>query len=133
MNIQFKDTKENNIYEQYVNDPTDQAKRRTFTRKFSIQIASEAVKLHQRLKAQPTAGSYNKLFGATNNRIEIKQGTKNIHPMYFKVRITGSWRKFFHQLIEDNFVLTKDWVGDFESITNIYVCEVNNHDYDSVH
>lgn len=133
MTIRFKNTKENNVYEQYVTDPTDRAKLRAFTKKYSSQIAGEAVKLHQRLIAHPTAASYNKMFGATNNRIEIKRGTKENLPMYFKVRVTGSWRKFFHQLIGDSFVLGKEWVGDFESISDIYVYEINNHEYAAIH
>lgn len=133
MEITFKDTKDNKVYEQYVNDPTDRIKLRAFTKKYSSQIASEAVKLHQRLISHESAGTYNRMYGSTNNRIETKKGTKHNEYMCFKVRVTGAWRKFFHQILEDDYLLTKDWEGDFDGITSIYVCEINKHDYDTIH
>lgn len=133
MDIKFKDTKENNVYEQYVNDPTDRGKFRAFTKEYSKQIASEAVKLHNRLLSHESAGSYNRMFGTTNNRIETKKGTKQNECMCFKVRVTGAWRKFFHQKIGEELLITKNWTGDFDGITSIYVCEINKHDYDTIH
>lgn len=54
--------------------------------------------------------------------------------MIFKVRVTGSWRKFFNNVIdvEGNLLLKKDWDGDFGTIIDIYVIDVNNHEYDAV-
>lgn len=134
MNIQFKETKTNKIYEDFVNEPTDRKKQRSFSKQFGKQIASEAVKLHQRLLAYPTAGAYNKDYGQTKNRIETKSGVKNNDPMIFKVRVTGSWRKFFNNVIdvEGNLLLKKDWGGDFGTIVDVYVIDVNNHEYDTV-
>lgn len=54
MNVQFKDAKTNKIDEEFVNDPADRKKLRAFGKQFGSQIASEAVKLHQRLQAYPT-------------------------------------------------------------------------------
>ena len=102
MNVQFKETKTNKIYEDFVNEPTDRKKQRAFSKQFGNQIASEAVKLHQRLLAYPTAGAYNKDYGLTKNRVETKSGVKNNDPMIFKVRVTGSWRKFFNNVIDES-------------------------------
>ena len=137
MNVQFKDTKTNKIYEEFVNDPADRKKLRAFGKQFGSQIASEAVKLHQRLQSYPTAGAYNKDYGQTANRIETKSGVKNNNPMIFKVRVTGSWRKFFNNVVdvEGTLLLKKDWGGDFGTIVDIYICnviDVNNHEYDAV-
>ena len=132
MTITFQKSKDNCIYEQYVNDPTDRAKMRAFNKVYSSQIASEAVKLHKRLMNIPTAAAYNRMFGSTANRIEIKRGTKDKAPLCLKVRVSGAWRKFFYQLVGDEFLLTGDWTGDFETITHIHIHEINKHDYDSV-
>lgn len=51
MNVKFKETKTNKIYEDFVKEPTDRKKQRAFNKQFDNQIASEAVKLHQRLIA----------------------------------------------------------------------------------
>ena len=59
MNVQFKETKTNKIYEDFVKEPTDRKKQRAFSKQFGNQIASEI----------------------------------------FKVRVTGSWRKFFNNVM----------------------------------
>ena len=134
MNVKFRETKTNKIYEKFVNNPTDRTNHRAFCKQFGKQIASEAVKLHERIKAYSSAGAYNKDYGQTANRIEIKSGVKNNEPMIFKVRVTGSWRKFFNSIIdvEENLLVKKDWTGNFDSITDIYVIDVNLHDYNAV-
>lgn len=134
MNVKFKETKTNKIYEDFVKDPTDRKKQRAFSKQFGNQIASEAVKLHQRIIAYPTAGDYNKDYGQTKNRIETKSGVRNNAPMIFKVRVTGSWRKFFNKITDDeeNLLIKKDWNGDFGTVVDIYIVDVNNHDYDAV-
>lgn len=134
MTISFKDTKDNNIYREYVSDPTNRAKMRAFFKKFGQNLAPEASKLHQRLLSYQNAGEYNQLYGQTDNRIEIKRGTRDRDCMIFKVRVTGAWRKFFYQEldIDGQFLLTKDWEGNFFDIDRIYVIDVNNHDYASV-
>ncbi len=134
MNVIFRDTKSNKIYEDFVKNPTDRTNHRAFNKRFGNQIASEAVKLHERIKAYPSAGAYNKDYGQTANRIEIKSGVRNNEPMIFKVRVTSSWRKFFNSIIDakDNLLVQKDWNGDFCTIVDIYVIDVNNHDYNAV-
>jgi len=134
MKISFKKTKENRCYEDFVNDPLDRGKRRKFERMYSQQIAESAIKLHQRLVSFGSAGEYNKMYGSTDNRIEKKQGTRSNAPMVFKVRVTGSYRKFFHHEQDEigNLLLTKDWSGDFSLLTSLYVICVNNHDYNEV-
>ncbi len=62
MNVKFKETKTNKIYEDFVKEPTDRKKQRAFNKQFGNQIASKAVKLHQRLIAYPTAIAYNKVY-----------------------------------------------------------------------
>ena len=59
--------------------------------KFANQIASEDVKLHQRMQAYPTAGAYNRDYGQTANRIETKSGyTLSLFPvMYADLEIKG--------------------------------------------
>lgn len=134
MHVIFKETKTNKIYEDFVKEPTDRKKQRAFNKQFGNQIASEAVKLHQRMISYPNAGAYNKVYGQTKNRIETKSGVRNNDPMIFKVRVTGSWRKFFNNYIdvERNLLIKKDWKGDFGTIVDIYVVDVNNHEYDAV-
>ena len=34
--------------------------------------------------------------------------------------------------VEGNLLLKKDWGGDFGTIVDIYVIDVNNHEYDAV-
>lgn len=134
MNVTYKETKTNKIYEDFVKEPTDRKKQRAFNKQFGNQIASEAVKLHQRMIAYPHAEAYNKVYGQTANRIEIKSGVRNNDPMIFKVRVTGSWRKFFNNIMDEerNLLIKKNWVGDFGTIVDIYVVDVNNHEYDAV-
>mgnify|MGYP003318681987 CR=1 FL=1 len=133
MNISFKKTKENTIYENFVNNPTDRANQRAFTKEYGTQLPSKtAARLHQRLKLFTTAGAYNRVFGGTDNRIELMSGTSDNEPLVMKVRVTGAWRKFFYQLTGNDFLLKKDWTGDFDSVGNIYVISVNHHDYDAI-
>lgn len=88
---------------------------------------------HNLLKQYPTALDYNKVYGLTTNRIELKDGTKKNQPLILKVRVTGSWRKFFYVVIgEEDYLLTKDWVGQFDEVRSIYVIDVNKHDYNAV-
>ena len=76
MNISFKKTKTNKVYQDFVENPSDRKKRRIFSKEFNESIADEAVKVHKRLRAYPTAGDYNKEYGQTLNAIELKKGEK---------------------------------------------------------
>ena len=132
MTISFKKTKENKVYADFVQNPSDRSAMRAFNKLYSSQIAGDAVKLHQRMLSYSSAGAYNKDYGKTDNRIELKKGTKDKSPLVFKVRVSGSWRKFFYQVIDGDSLLTKDWMGDFEGVSEIEVITVNNHDYAAV-
>ncbi len=90
-----------------------------------------AKKLHDRLMQYISAGTYNAKYGSTDNRIELKKGCADKEPLIFKVRIGRGERKFFNQQIDNlgSLLLTKDWNGDFNAITTIYVIAINNHDY----
>lgn len=94
----------------------------------------ESVKLHKRILSFTNASDYNKIYGSTANSIELKRGEKKENPLILKTRVTGSWRKFFHSVATDagDFLLVKDWTGNFETISTIYVIDVNNHDYNAV-
>nr|DAW73031.1 MAG TPA: hypothetical protein [Caudoviricetes sp.] len=132
MNILFKNTKENKCYEEFVEDPSDRKKLRAFNKIYGPSIAGESVKLHKRLKQYDTAANYNKVYGLTANRIEIKNGGKDKDPFILKVRVTGAFRKFFYHIVTTEsleFLKKKDWKGAFEEVSYIYVIEINNHDY----
>lgn len=132
MTITFKNTKENKVYRDFVENNTDRNRARAFNKMFPSTIADEAVKLHKRLRAYPTAEEYNRDFGRTDNAIEIKKGCKNNEPLILKTRITQSFRLFFHHHLGDTeFLLTKHWCGNFREIEKIYIIEANNHKYDS--
>lgn len=133
MNIRFKSTKACKSYQEFVEDPTDRAKRRTFGKIFGG-IEDESVKLHKRLLSFADAGAFNKVYGGTANRIELKRNEKNAHPLILKIRVTGSWRKFFYSIVTEDgdFLLVKDWTGNFDAVNSIYVIDVNNHDYNAV-
>lgn len=113
-----------------MNDPTNRAKQRAFGKIFG-NIQDESVKLHKRLLSFANAGAYNKIYGSTSNRIELKRGEKKENPLILKTRITGSWRKFFNHIVTDSgdLLLVKDWTGNFDAVKTIYVIDVNNHDY----
>lgn len=132
MNILFKNTKENKCYEEFVEDPSDRKKLRAFNKIYGPSIAGESVKLHKRLKQYDTAADYNKAYGLTTNRIEVKTGGKDKDPFILKVRVTGAFRKFFYHIVITEsleFLKKKDWKGSFEEVSDIYVIEINNHDY----
>lgn len=133
MEIRFKSTKECKCYQAFVEDPTNRAKRRAFGKMFGS-IEEESVKLHKRLLSFANAGAYNKVYGGTTNSIELKRGVKKENPLILKTRVTGSWRKFFHHIFSEtgDFLLVKDWDGNFDAVNVIYVIDVNNHDYNAV-
>lgn len=133
MHIRFKSTKECKCYQAFVEDPTNRVKRRAFGKMFGS-IEEESVKLHKRLLSFNDAGAYNKVYGGTLNCIELKRGVKKENPLILKTRVTGSWRKFFHHIFSEtgDFLLVKDWSGNFDAVSVIYVIDVNKHDYQAV-
>lgn len=135
MNVLFKNTKENKCYHEFVEDPSDRKKMRAFNKTFGSTIGDESVKLHKRIKQYATAADYNKVYGLTDNRIETVTGIKEKDPFILKVRVTGSYRKFFHYITDLDslcFLKKKEWTGRFDLVSDIYVIEVNKHDYKAV-
>lgn len=134
MNLQYANTKEVECYKNYVLHPEDRKNQRAFCKHFDISLMEKAKRLHDRLQRCKDVGDYNKTFGG-NNRIELKQGSKNNEPLVLKVRIDKSYRKFFNHIIgntKEELLLTSDWQGNFKLIESIYVIGVNKHDYKSI-
>lgn len=136
MNITYTDTKEVVAYRDFVCTPTCRDAQRTFRKYFPPTIEKAAVRLHQRLSIEfANAGAYNRVYGRTDNRIELIDGQRNNEDLILKTRVNDSYRKFFNALLteEGPIVLTVEaWQGQFENITDIHVVDVNNHDYKRV-
>lgn len=132
MKINYDDSaKQVRCYRDYVCNPSDRAAARAFRKFFGENIMSAAGKLHDRLLKFDSAASYNAMYGASANRIELKKAVREKNPLVLKVRVDRSYRKFFNQVINDagDVLLRKEWTGDFNSVTVIFVTDVNNHDY----
>lgn len=130
MIINYGTSKEVKCYRDFVQNPDDRSSVRAFVKMFGKPLLEPAKRLHDRLTTYSSAGDYNKDYGTTDNRIELKLGVADKKPLVLKVRVGKGPRKFFHQIINENeFLIKKDWEGDFNSVTTIYVIEVNNHDY----
>lgn len=131
MKIEYGTSKEIKCYRDFVQNPDDRSACRAFSKMFGKNWMAPAKKLHDRLKNYPTAADYNKDYGRTDNRIELKVGVADKKPLILKVRISGGPRKFFNHLLDNGeCLLKKDWQGDFSTINTILVIEVNNHNYD---
>ena len=131
MVIEYSNSKDVKCYRDFVLNPSDRCASRAFSKTFGAPLMEPAKKLHDRLVQYVSAGAYNAKYGSTDNRIELKQGCANKEPLILKVRIGRGPRKFFNHQIDDlgTLLLTKDWNGDFNSVTTIYVIAINNHDY----
>lgn len=130
MTINFKNTKELKCYKEFVEHPTDRKALRIFLKYFPKEITSDCVRRHELMKQFNTALDYNRVYGNTANRIEKKDGIKQNNSLVLKVRVSGSWRKFFYMVCSDgNCLLTKDWIGHFEEVKSILIIDVNKHDY----
>lgn len=133
MKVEFEDNKVCRLYEQLVENPEDRLVQKAFAKKFDKNITGAAIKLHQKIKSAANATVYNLTAGA-KNKLELVSGIKAGNPVILKVRIQDSYRKLFYfyetntQGVKD-FCLTRDWTGQFQTISEIYVHDVNNHDY----
>lgn len=133
MELNYGTSKVAKCYRDFVQNPDDRKAVRAFEKMFGRPLLAPAKKLHDRLLQYESAGDYNRTYGSTDNRIELKRGVSEKDPLVLKVRIGIGFRKFFyHQIDEAVFLLKKDWVGDFNSVTSLFVFEVNNHDYNNV-
>lgn len=130
MIIEYCNSKEVKCYRDFVQNPSDRKALRAFSKTFGDALMEPAKKLHDRLIQYASAGTYNSIYGNTDNRIELKQGCADKNPLIFKVRVGRGPRKFFYHELEDgSHLLKKNWTGDFDSITKVYVIAINNHDY----
>lgn len=133
MIITFGESKECCCYEELVNNPTDRNIIKKFTKKYPHDIIEPAIKLHERLKSFDTAADYQVIYGKTKNGIELKEGVKDKDPLILKLRVSLDYRKFFYHVLcpeTPNYLLKKDWNGQFSEIKHIYVYDVNKHKYD---
>lgn len=130
MELNYGTSKAVKCYRDFVLNPDDRSATRAFAKMFGKPLMEPAKRLHDRLINYTSAGAYNKDYGSTDNRIELKQGVADKDPLILKVRVGLGPRKFFHHLIDaDVFLLKKEWTGDFNSVTAIYVIDINNHEY----
>lgn len=130
MQIAFKNTKELKCYKELVEHPTDRKALHFFLKYFPKDIMIDCIRRYEQMKQFDTVSDYNRVFGSTTNRIEKKDGTRQNNPVVLKVRVSGSWRKFFYTICENNdHLLTKDWKGQFDEVKRIYIIDVNKHDY----
>lgn len=130
MEVDF--SKETKVYEDYVNNPEDRKALRKFCKVFPKEIARDAVIRHEQFLHYASALAYNQVYGSTANRIEIKRSTAHKDPLLLKVRVTLSYREFFHICLGDSptpLLKTGEWNGQFGDVRHILVTEVNKHDY----
>lgn len=132
MNIEFDNKKTCECYRNLVENPVEPKYIRKFAKEFGEPLIPSAIKLHERLKSFNNVLEYNKVYFSTDNRIEIKKGLADKDRFILKVRVQGAFRKFFCHKVNGGLLIKKNWNGDFESVTDIYVIDVNKHDYNSV-
>lgn len=134
MKIEYENSKEVKCYRDFVLNPEDRSAINAFKKCFGADLMTPAVRLHSVLVEQDSVGMYNKIYGSSDNRIEVVAGVPSKCPKVFKVRISRSYRKFFQQIIKESgsVLLVRDWNGDFDSIDTIRVVAVNKHDYRGV-
>ncbi|OXE96175.1 hypothetical protein B0A63_21920 [Flavobacterium johnsoniae UW101] len=133
MIINFENNKDCNCYRDLVLNPADRQSMKNFGRRFDSKLMSAAVKVHNKLLSAPNASIYN-LTVSNDNKIQLKSGTPDKESLILKVRVQDAYRKFFNFYVSDStgvetFCLTKDWTGQFDQISKIYVHDVNKHDY----
>jgi hypothetical protein len=130
MVIKYGNDKDVKCYRDFVQHPEDRSSMRAFSKTFGQPLMEPAIKLHERLEKFDSAADYNAVYGSTDNRIELKQGDAGNSPLTLKVRVGRGPRKFFHQLLDNGeLLLRKQWKGDFQSVTVIFVFAITNHDY----
>jgi hypothetical protein len=131
MNITFGKSKECVCYRDLVSDETDRFAKKRFTKQFSQELITAALKLHKRLKASPNAEVYNNT-SSDDNKIQLKEGTKNKDPLELKIRIQKAYRIFFYYVIrekEGEYCLREEWKGQFREIEDIHIFTINKHEY----
>ncbi|MDR1091236.1 MAG: hypothetical protein LBL79_09190 [Prevotella sp.] len=134
MVITYNDKKACDCYKDLMKNPTDRACIRNFSKTFTQNIIKSAIQLHERLTAFETALDYNKVYGQTDNRIELLSGTGKKENLVLKVRINRDYRKFFYFLYNEDKepLITELWTGQFNEVKFIHVFEINKHDYQNI-
>lgn len=129
MNISYDPNKTCNCYEAFVNNPTDRNCIKAFNKSFCKEIMNSAIRLHDRLSSYENALIYNTIAGS-GNKIELKSGTRNKENLVLKVRIDKDYRKFFYYIVSNHTcALTEEWKGQYNDVKDIYVFDVNKHEY----
>ena len=72
---------------------------------------------------------YSELIYSGDNKSVVINGQKILSNNYFIYDDSGNYI-FMDE--ERNLLIKKNWVGDFGTIVDIYVVDVNNHEYDAV-
>lgn len=73
MVIEYSNKKEVKCYGDFVSNPSDRKASRIFSKTFGIHLMGPAKKLHDRLIQYDSVGTYNAMFGSTDNRIELNR------------------------------------------------------------
>jgi hypothetical protein len=132
MEIHMRDNKVCTVCKELIENPTDRKAQRNFAKKFGNTIIKALIKVSQKIKSSENASIYNQT-SSSDNTIQLVSNVKAKDPVALKVRIQDSYRKFFYFYApseeEAEFSLRKDWHGQFDEITRIYVYEFNKHNY----
>lgn len=132
MKISFGTDKHCCCYKNYVCNPENRDYIKGFKKHFPKEIMEAAIRLHQRLINQPNVSAFNNTYGNTRNGIEFVSGIGDNEPLLLKVRVNVAYRKFFNAYsIEDEkqLILKKDWSDNFDQIKDIYIKDINKHNY----
>lgn len=131
MKLNFSDSKDCRAIENISINSTDRSFIKDFNKRYNANLLKPTIKICKRLVLAENAYAYN-MVSSANNKIELLSGVKKNEPTVLKLRIQDGYRKFFHFFCKDNeveFSLHKDWEGQFIDVSNIYIYEMNNHDY----
>lgn len=128
MNITFGKDKNMQVYEAFVNNPSDRKSIKDFCKYYSKDIMAGVLRRHKSFKQVANAYEYNQIYGKTENRIETLKGLPDKDSVILKVRVTGSYRKFFNVIVNDRYLKCSEW-SNFDCVENIYVFDVNHHNY----
>lgn len=131
MKLNFSNSKDCQAIENINKNSTDRNFIKEFNRRYNANLLQATIKVCKRLSSAENAHIYNVTI-AGKNKIELLSGVKNNEPTVLKLKIQDGYRKFFYFFCKDNeldFSLHKDWVGQFNQVSSIYIYEMNNHDY----
>ena len=131
MKLNFSKNKDCLAIENIIKNSTDRSFVKNFNKRYNANLLKSTIKICKKLTLAENAYAYN-MVSSADNKIELLSGVKKNEPTVLKLRVQDGYRKFFHFFCknsEENFSLHKDWVGQFNDVSNIYIYEMNNHDY----